>query len=359
VTQGVISGNFDFLEKHPLLQKIIVSVQGWHGFWGLRTDVIILIGLIFFAMFAKNTFNYLSMLAAARQMVRFSNDLRKVIFSRYLQFGVGYFHKKSIGHLHQVLVTFVQMLGKEFTEVQQCVYQGSTLLIYLGIMFWISQSMTLFTVIAFPLLYLALHSLIQKLKRSSSSYSKQFMDLSKKIANSLSCTPLVKACSSETQELKWFCFASNRVADCEFRVEKKRLLVQPLQEVILLIVILILVAVMAFISSVSPAENRVAGFLVFFVVLRRAAYSFGVFNRIQAALAVMKGPLGEIEEVLDDDEKYYVASGEKKFTAFKEGFEIQGLNFSFSADIREILSDVCLKIPKGKSLALVGPTGSG
>jgi len=359
VTKGVISGNFSFLEKYPLLQNIVLSMKGWRGLGRIPTDAVVLIALIFFAMLAKNTFNYLSMLAAAGRMVRFSNDLRKVLFSRFLGFGVGYFHKKSIGHLHQVLVTFVQMLAKEFSEIQQCVYLGSTLMIYLGIMLWISRTMTLFTIIAFPLLYLALHSLIQRLKRSSSSYSKQFMDLSKKIANSLSCTPLVKACSSETQELKWFCFASNRVANCEFRVEKKRLLVQPLQEVILLIVILTLVAAMAFVSAVSPAENRVASFLVFFVILRRAAISFGVFNRIQAALAMMRGPLSEIEEVLNDDGKYYVVSGEKRFVFFQEGLEVRGLNFSFSADSREILSDIHLKIPKGKRVALVGPTGSG
>jgi len=359
VTQGVITGNFDFLQKYSFLKEALLSIQDHQGPWGVPAHVVILIVMIFLAMLAKNVFNYWSTLAAASRMVRFSNDLRKVIFGRLLGFGVGYFHKKSQGHLHQVLVTFVQMLAREFSEIQQCVYLGSTLLIYLAIMTWISRSMTLFTIIAFPLLYLALYSLIQKLKKSSSSYSKQFMELSKKIANSLSCIPLVKACSFEPEELKWFCFASDRVADCEFRMEKKRQLVQPLQEVILLVVILVLISGMAFVSAVSPAEGRVAGFLVFFVVLRRAAYSFGVFNRIQAALAVMKGPLSEIEEVLNDDEKYYVVDGRKKLVAFGEGIEVRGLSFSFVEGSREILDDVCLTIPKGKSVALVGPSGGG
>ena len=359
VTQGVITGNFDFIQKYPLLRDVMLWVNKGQGFSGIHMDVVLLIAMVFVAMLAKNLFNYWSTLAAARRMVRFSNDLRKVIFGRLMTFGAGYFHKKSIGHLHQVLVSFVQMLAREFSEIQQCVYLGATLVIYLGIMAWISRSMTLFAVIAFPLLYLALHRLIQKLKRSSSSYSKQFMELSKKIANSLSCIPLVKACSFEPREFAWFTFASDRVADCEYRMEKKRLLVQPLQETILLLVILALVAGMAFVTVVSPSESRVAGFLVFFVVLRRAAYSFGVFNRIQAALAVMKGPITEIEEVLSDDEKYYVADGEKKLVSFKEGIEVRELSFSFASETRGILEDVCLTFPKGKSVALVGPTGSG
>lgn len=359
VTQGVITGNFDFLQKNALLQNATLFFRKWQGPWGVHMDVAFLVAMIFFVMLAKNIFNYLSMLAAARRMARFSNTLRKVIFGRFLGFGTGYFHKKSIGHLHQTLVFFVQMLAREFSEIQQCVYLGSTLLIYLCIMIRISRSMTLFSVIAFPLLYLALHGLIQKLKKSSASYSGQFMELSKKIANSLSCIPLVKACSFESKEFKWFAFASDRVADCEFRVEKKRLLIQPLQEVILLIVILVLVAMMAFVATVSPAKDRVAGFLVFFVVLRRAANSFGVFSRVQAALAMMKGPLNEIEEVLDDREKYYVADGEKKLVSFKENLKVQGLTFSFAAESRDILEDIHLTVPKGKRVALVGSTGAG
>ena len=358
-TQGVITGNFDFLQKIPPFQNASFFSMKWRGLWGSHADAALLVAMIFLAMLAKNAFNYLSMLAAAKRMVRFSNNLRKVIFSRFLGFGTGYFHKKSIGHMHQALVSFVQMLAREFSEIQQCVYLGSTLLIYLYIMFQISRSMTLFSAIAFPLFYLALHGLIQKLKKSSTSFSKQFMELSKKIANSLSCIPLVKACSFEPNEFKWFVFASDRVADCEFRVEKKKLLIQPLQEIILLIVILVLVATMAFVAVVSPAKDRVAGFLVFFVVLRRAAGSFGVFNRIQAALALMKGPLGVIEEVLNDHEKYYVVDGGKKFVDFKEGLVVRGLSFSFSPDSRSILNDVHLFVPKGKRVALVGPTGAG
>ena len=290
VAQGVITGDFNFLQKYSFLQNAVLSIRRWTWTRGLHMDVIFLSAMVFFAMFAKSVFNYLARLTANFRMVRFSNDLRKVLFSRFLEFGVSYFHKKSIGHLQQVLVSFVQMVGIGFTEIQECIYIGVTLLIYLEIMFWLSRSLTLFTVIIFPLLFFVSHSLIQKLKRSSAAYSKQLMELSKKIANSLSCVPLVKACSFEPQEFEWFSFASDRVADCQYQVEKKRLLVQPLQEIILLIVILVLVAGMSFIAAVSPAKDRVAGFLVFFVVLRRAAASFGVFNRIQAALAGMRGP---------------------------------------------------------------------
>lgn len=359
VTQGMITGNFDFLEKYIFLQKIILLTERWPGFHRLHMDVVLLVAMIFFAMFAKNTFNYLSRLAAAWRVARFSNNLRKAIFDRFLGFGMGYFHKKSIGHLQQVLVSFVQMLAREIAEIQECVYLGVTLLIYLGIMIWISRSMTFFTAIAFPLLYFAFHGLIQKLKRSSSSYSKQSIELSKKIANSLSCIPLVKACSFEPQEFKWFAFASERVAECEFAMEKKRQLIQPLHEIILLIITLVLVSAMAFVAAVSPSKERVAGFLVFFIILRRAAVSFGVFNRIQAALAVMKGPLCEIEEVLNDHEKYYVTGGDKKFDDFKENLEVRDLSFSFGPDLRTVLQKVHLTIPKGKRVALVGPTGAG
>src|SRR3989338_6856477 len=152
--------------------------------------------------------------------------------------------------------------------------------------------------------------------------------MGKNISNLLLCIPLVKAYSWERKEREHFDLASDSVERFRFSMEKKRLLIPPVQEVILLFMILSIVALVAFLF-IRQRQGEVAGYLVYFLLLRRSMNAFGIFNNIKSSLASVGGYMSEVIKVFDDQDKYFVPDGTKEFTGLKHCIEFHHLGFSY------------------------------
>lgn len=354
--QGVISKNFLFIHQKPVLQELAGMLPGVLS-QSNAAIFILLVLLIFFFALVKNVLVYISSLMTLFQVRECSNKIRKMVYERYLSFGKAFFDKASSGHLHQILVGYTQQVAQEFKVLQDGIFRVFSLIVYTTVAFLISWKLTLFSAITFPILHFSLRVLIQKINNSSKSFSSAYSEMGAKISNALSCMMLVKAYTNEEKEKQWFSFTSDRVRNCQFSIDKKSLLISPFQEIVGLCIILLLVGVMAFLF-VREKSGEVAGFLVFFLVLRRASSQFGVFTLFQSTLAGIRGPLSELREIFDDKGKAIIPEGFRTLTALREKIEFKDLNFSY-VEGRPILDHFNFSVKKGEAVAMVGSSGSG
>ena len=354
--KGLIDKDYSFAKNLAILKHIFnffpeVFLEHNFAIFGL------IIGFIFTAAIMKNILQYFSSLSVAFQVKRLSSNLRKLVYERYLSFGKLYFDQHNVGHLYQILITYTHQVAHRMHSLHNALYQFFTLFVYFFIMVTVSWQLTLFVAVLLPALYLSLSWVIQKIKRTSKFYTDSYSELGKRISNALTCIPLVKAYTNEKKEKQWFDQTNNLVEDLEFSMSKKELLVNPMQEVITLLVFLALVGAMAFLL-LKRQVGDIAGFLVFFFILRRCILAFGFYNYFQVALGVIRGPLSEILTVLDDQEKYFIRDGQKEFPGLKNAIEFQRLNFSYPKGV-QALRDVSFAIEKGKMTAIIGASGSG
>jgi len=354
--QGVIGKSFYFIYTTPVLKHFAEFMP--EDFPKKNTAVFaFLILSIFTLSIVKNVLWYAASLITSRQGFEIANKIRKIIFERYLSFGKMFFDRASAGHLQQVLSGYTQQVAQEIKAFQASLFQLCSLIIYLGMAFCISWQLTLFSGIVFPIMHYSSQFLIEKIKKTSVFFATAFSEMSTKISNSLSCMMLIKAYDNEKKEKEWFCYKSDRVCDFQTSIQKKILLIYPVQEMAGLFVMLLLAGCMAFLLVPGKPE-QLAGFMVFFLVLRRASQNFGVFSQIQTTLASLRGPLREIQAILDNQDKFFVPDGTKVFVGLNDKIEIKNLSFDYSESHRAI-TNLSFSVAKGETVALVGASGSG
>jgi len=268
-----------------------------------------------------------------------------------------FFDRSNIGYLYNVLVSFTSLITQELSNIHSFLSEFFTFLVYIVIMFVISWKLSLLVMVTFPVLTYSIKILIEKIKKTSMSYTNHYGLFSKQISNILSCIPLVKLYTNEEQERTKFSTVSTGVENIEFSLDKKSQLIVPLQEIIMLVIVLLAVSLMAFVV-VKRRSTDVASLLVYFYLLRMSYRSFGFFNIIKTSLARVSGPISDITNILSDKEKFFIPSGKRNFSGLKGEIEFKNLTFSYTQE-RQVLKNINFNLEKNKITAIVGPTGAG
>src|SRR3989339_282569 len=356
LAEGIVAMNFNSAKQALFIKNFIL----WFPeiFANSNTALfILLVIVIFISAVLKNIIQYAAFLAISKQFRRFCNNLRKLIFSRYLSFGKLFFDNNSMGYLQNVLLNFTGFIGVELRDLGALLTQFFLLVIYLIVMVIISWKLTIFILIIFPALHYVSNWLIKKIEKTSGFYAECEELLSNKITNILGGISLVKLYTTEEKEKKYFASMSGQKEALEFSIDKKKNLLVPIQEIIVLSGILFLLSAMAF-MVVKNKSGSVGGFLVFFYVIKKLQSVVGSLNNIKASLATVSGPMAEIVGILDDKDKFFVPEGKYNFTGLTRAIEFKQLNFSYKDGIR-VIKDMTFSVEKGSLVAIVGPTGAG
>ncbi|MCB9799901.1 MAG: ABC transporter ATP-binding protein [Candidatus Omnitrophica bacterium] len=358
LVNGVINRNMMAVEHSSVVEHIIRFIPqiADNG----ATLFKVLIAVVFISIVMKSIFIFCSNTLTAYYVTRANHELRCNIFTRYLDFDKSFFDQNTIGHLHQTLLDFTRRILTELMQLQKMMPTLFAVIIYLVILFTISWQLTLISVFLFPALHHLLTIIINKIKQTSLDYAKIAKDLNKKTINVLSCIALIKAYCQEKNEKIKFRDQSKSLAMYEFSIQKKMSIVHPIQDIILLVAILAMIAIISLLITKGYYQHDFGAFLVYFYVLKRTATGFGVFNQIRASIAAIEGPIREIEKIMNEDTRaaFLMPDGKESFQGLQSAIEFRNLNFSYDA-VTPVLKNLNLHICKGDIVALVGPSGAG
>ena len=361
LAKGLVSNNFRFVNETPVLKHIVALLPGLArsitaGLSQNKTIFIFLVVSIFLAVGIKNIIVYVNSVVFAYWHTRFKNNIYRFIFNRFVSFGKLFFDRTSQGYLNLVL-EYSEMVMDLLNAFETLVKNFFTLVVYFVIMFIISWRLTIVTVLLFPILHFVLQAIIKKIEELATLKNTVKIDLSRRVFNILACIPLVKAYSKEEETKKMYGDINEELRKLDFRAQKIFGLITPIQEVIITAALLAMISIVALLLAIEkPVE--IAVFVVFFYAARRSLPMFNIFNDIKAIFARVKPPLREISKILDDKDKFFVVEGVKIFEGLKDRIEFSRLSFSYIKGI-QVLKDVNFSIEKGKTTAIVGPTGAG
>lgn len=351
LTKGILRMDFSFVREAALGRLPFPVPASDKVVFGL------LVGTLFILSVSKCLFEYGCTTFVSFLVRRFANNIRKLMFHRLMSFGKLYFDRQSAGHLHGLLINSTSTIAFRLTDMRQFVTGMFALMAYFAVMFSISWKLTLGVLLFFPVLTVSLKSLIQRIRATSRRFADAQTEINRLVSNVLSGIALVKSYAMEDSENRRFDAASDSVEAHEFSIDKKLNLVPPLQEVIVLGMVLALVSAMALAAS-ERGVDKIPGFLVFFYALRRAVVSFGVVNHAKASLATVSGPISDIEEIFHDREKFIVPDGDLEFSEIRDRIEFKELSHSY-IDGRLILDRVSFSVARGSMTAIVGASGAG
>lgn len=173
----------------------------------------------------------------------------------------------------------------------------------------------------------------------------------------ISCMPLIQAYNSQEKERTAFARISKKTKDLQTSIQQKMLVINPVQQLFMLLVMLGLMSVVALVV-VKHKTADFSGFLVYFYMLKKCETHFGAFNEFRITLANVQGPLREIAKQFSDEDKHAVPSGQRIFKGLNDAIRFEKMTFSYG-DGRDVIRGIDLVIPKEKVTAIVGHTGSG
>lgn len=199
----------------------------------------------------------------------------------------------------------------------------------------------------------------KRLKRRSQRGQNELGGLTAIIEESLASLKAIKSFGREDDREGHFRKANSDYAHTMVKVTRTRELSGPMSEIfgtLALVMILIIGGWQVIDGSIQPSI-----FIFFVIIYARVIPPFNALVKMYNALLKANASAERFLEVLDADEVIVEKPGALQLPPFSDRIEYRDVSFRYRADDGDhwVLSHINLVVPKGMTVAVVGPSGAG
>jgi ATP-binding cassette, subfamily B, multidrug efflux pump len=283
-------------------------------------------------------------------------DMREDFYTSLVNQPLEYFQTNRVGDLMaratNDLAAIRQIVGPMILYSFQAVF---ALAISLPIMLSISVKLTLLLLIPMPLVTLTVKFLGEQIHKRFEKIQEFFSDITARAQENLTGVRVIRAYAQEDAEIEQFQVLNREYAEQNLRLVKYAAAMRPLLFFFIGLGFVIIVAVG--VPMAVEGEITAGDFTAFILYLQRMiwylialGYVVNLYQRGTASLKRFNAIL-EAEPAIKDDD------GTEPQPPIKGKVEFRSLNFAYNG--KPVLKDIDLEIEAGKTVALVGKTGSG
>jgi len=276
---------------------------------------------------------------------------------------VSFFHKRKRGDLlSRMSNDLADVEWSVVSSLQMLVKDPINVLVFGVTLIFVSPKMVLFAVLVLPVTMWLIGKIGKSLKRNSTKGQSQLGDVFSILEETVSGIRVIKSFGNEGRMRRRFAQSNEEYTDRMTKVVYRRELGSPLVEILGTVV---LAGVLIFGSSLVIDGGLRVSVLVFFIIVF-ARILPPIKAVITAYYNLQKGSAAarRIFEVIDADEGITEQENAVVIDSFADKVEYKDVSFSYNEEENSdsavyVLSDINLVIPKGKTIAIVGPSGAG
>ena len=313
--------------------------------------------LILTAIWLRVSFGYTSSWVGLSIREAFVHRLRCGVINQLQDVSLSYFSKKRAGDFLNNLTSQVGRLRHLFDAGVRFVQQTLLFFVYLAAIIWLSWELALFAIVFCSLLFLALNSLIQRLRKRGQEIYDSDGDVASIATEIVNGIRTITSFGTREYESNRFKSASQRSRAAQVHAGRRGNLVGPLSQGMAStgLIVLVIVAVHFFVMT-----NRMsaAALLTFFFALFRLLPLVQMINETRSQWAVSRSALDEFAAVLRRDDKPYLTDGSIPLTSLQNGFRLENVTFGYEPG-QTVLKNISTQIERGKTTAIVGGSGAG
>lgn len=347
---------------NPTEPPIQTGIDGF-DVWVLGTQaspserIFRLSALILVVIWSQSCFMYLGQLYSRLTAINLAERLRRSLFEQLQSLSLSYYSKTRSGELINSIRGETNQLQQAFNVISIFISQGSTLLVYVTLMFILSWQLSIAAFMVFGLLSVGVSTITAKVREASFDVPKANGQFSSTTLEFINGIRTVHASATQDFERQRFYKATGRVVNATAKVAKLSTLVGPLTQGMSGTLLILMVAV-AFNALVESGQMRATILLTFLLTLSRTMPVVTHINGAWTKLNSFQGAFHNIKELLRRDNKPYLKNGNLQFPGLKCSIDFVSVDFGYSAD-ELVLHDITLSIIKGQTTALVGASGAG
>ena len=326
--------------------------------YGASTTLLLLGLFLAFMTFLKTASYFLSSATMIPIRTGVVRDIRAALYKKILDLPLGFFSEERKGDIIARMSGDVNEIESSIMSSLDMLFKNPVLILfYFGTLIATSWQLTLFTITVLPFMGWLMGRIGRMLKRKSLVAQNQWSDLMSQVEETLGGLRIIKAFNAEKKMNTRFLNSSNLYRDTISRVNTRQQMAHPMSELLGTILIVIVLWFGGTLILNNDSTITAPSFIFYLVML------YSLFNPLmefsKASYNIPKGlaSMERVDKILKAENKMPVPANPVRIGPLKEKIEFR--NVSFKYDTKWVLKNINLTIEKGKTIALVGQSGSG
>ena len=374
----VLSVLFDERKKDvielPEYTGFIDAVGNWQDYiayyvkqfsteYGVQYGLMFTVAIVLITFLLKNLSNYLALQHLTKVKNGVLRDLREKMFAKIVSLPVSYYSEKRKGDVMARMLGDVNEVQNSFFMILELIVKEPLTIVFsLIAMVSISWKLTVFVFIFIPISGFIISKIGKSLKAKSKKAQDENGYLISVVEETLGGLKVVKSYNAENTFTHKFNSSIQRLYRLTNSIGRKNNLSSPMSEFMGIVVIAILLwygGNMVLVETFADGSPLLEG-------SKFIAYMGLAYNILTPAKAIskasyqVKSGLAAAERVFDVLEVDNTITNKENAiikTSFDTSITIENINFKYEEE--NVLKNFSLEIPKGKTVALVGQSGSG
>ena len=301
------------------------------------------------------------MVLMSRIIAESTNEMRKGLFGKLSRLTVSFFDRHQDGDILSRFTSDLDNILQAFNE--SLVSVMTNIALYIGlliVMFAKNVTLALITIASTPIAVIMLIVILKLARKYTNLQQKEVGKLNAYMDESISGQKAVIVQGIQDDVIAGFVEQNERVRKATFKGRLFSGILFPVMNGMSLVntAIVIFVGSAVLLNDQNIETATALGLIVMFTQFSQQYYQpiiqlAASWGSLQLAFTGAE----RIQEMFDAEEEIRPQDA-PVFTELREGVEIQNVDFSYLPG-KPILKDISISAPKGKMIAVVGPTGSG
>ena len=338
-----------------LFNHLFLQVSESYGKFGTLLFVCcIIVGSVFLA----NLFTYLSGVVLAQVRAQVIKGMRMDIFEKVSALHLGYFSNERKGDLLSKMTNDIQEVENTIVQSLRILFrEPATIVLYFGVLFFMSVPLTHFTILIIPISGAIIGGITRRLRKTAIQSQQSLGRIVSILDETLGGMRVVKAFNGEKFVQGKFDSETDFYSDVNISMARKNELAGPISQFLGVSVVagILLYGGNLVLSGTSElsASNFITYIIIFTQVLNPAKEISRAVSTIQRGIA----SADRIFEVVDTTNQLPSPAHPKPFPGFSKQIEYKNVSFAYGEN--KVLDQINFTLEKGKTIALVGPSGGG
>ena len=307
-------------------------------------------------VFLSNIFRYMERMVASRVKVDIVKNMRVDIFRNVSQLHIGFFNDQRKGDLISRFTNDVGEVENTVINGFKAIKEPITLIIYITMLFLISVELTLFTLIVLPVTGSLISIIIKQLKRKAAQSQQTMGRIVNILDEAFSGMRVISAFNARNFLFRKIETETSYHRKVNLSIARRNELASPLSEFLGVIVVafILFYGGQSVMSGDGLTPSAFLTFLTFYASMLQPAKNFS-----NGITSLQKGVVSaeRIFVIIDTQSAIQNKPDAIPLKEFKNSIEFTDVSFAY--DREDVLKQINLKIEKGKTVALVGPSGGG
>ncbi|MBF4256581.1 lipid A ABC transporter ATP-binding protein/permease MsbA [Vibrio anguillarum] len=282
--------------------------------------------------------------------------MRRKIFNQFMHMPVSFFDRESTGGLlSRITYDSEQVAGATSRALVSIVREGASIIGLLTLMFWNSWQLSLVLIVVAPVVAMGIGIVSKRFRKISKGMQTTMGDVTSSAEQMLKGHKVVLSYGGQNVERKRFDHVSNQMRQQTMKLVAAQSTADPIIQMIAslaLVTVLFLASVDSIRAELTPGTFTVV-FSAMFGLMRPLKALTSVTSDFQRGMAASQTLFELIDLETERD------TGQFETKKVRGDVRVQDVTFTYQGKEKPALSHVSFEIPQGKTVALVGRSGSG